>query len=147
MTTTRQARVARGNINRYDNSKLYTLYHAYTRPSTAKERAWNYCIELMEKYNGYGLKVLSYNTFMFTAAFLFTDPAQRGHHLIADIGHPPIDMQRAISVKILAVPLFREQPGYPEDVVDHMCLIHDSSPPVLRKTRLTCEVYHMFKRA
>lgn len=74
MTTTRQTRAARGNINKYDNSKLYTLYHAYTRPSTAKERAWNYCVELMVKYNGYGLKVLSYNTFMFTAAFLFTDP-------------------------------------------------------------------------
>lgn len=25
----------------------------------------------MNKYNGWGLKVLSYNTFMFTAGFLF----------------------------------------------------------------------------
>ena len=27
----------------------------------------------MNKYEGWGLKVLSYNTFMFTAAFLFED--------------------------------------------------------------------------
>ena len=73
MTVNQQKKVARGNINRYENSKDYTLYHAYNKPSTAKTSAWNYCMNLMSKYNGYGLKVISYNTFMFTAGFMFTD--------------------------------------------------------------------------
>lgn len=73
MTVTNQKRVARGNTNRYANSTDYSLYHAYARPSVAKQRAWAYCEELMNKYEGWGLKVLSYNTFMFTAAFLFED--------------------------------------------------------------------------
>lgn len=73
MTVNQQKRTARGNIDRYDNSTNYTLHHAYDRPSYAKERAWKYCLDLMEKFNGYGLKVISYNTFMFTAGFMFTD--------------------------------------------------------------------------
>lgn len=73
MTVNQQKKVARGNINRYSKSDLYTLHHAYGRPSYAKENAWNYCIDLMRKYDGYGLKVISYNTFMFTAGFMFTD--------------------------------------------------------------------------
>ena len=73
MTIAQQKRVARGNINRYKASELYSLNHAYNRPSIRKENAWIYCVNLMIDKCGYGLKVLSYNTFMFTAAFLFRD--------------------------------------------------------------------------
>ena len=40
MTVNQQKKVARGNINRYENSKDYTLYHAYNKPSIAKTSAW-----------------------------------------------------------------------------------------------------------
>ena len=73
MTIAQQKRVARGNINRYKASELYSLNHAYNRPSIRKENAWTYCVNLMIDKCGYGLKVLSYNTFIFTAAFLFRD--------------------------------------------------------------------------
>lgn len=71
--TSYQRRTARNNINRYNYSTDYRLEDVYGRYSSAKARAWNYCVELMKKYNGYGLKVLSSNTFMFTAGFLFED--------------------------------------------------------------------------
>lgn len=73
MTIAQQKRTARGNINRYKASELYSLNHAYKHPSIRKENAWNYCINLMHDKCGRGLKILSYNTFMFTAAFLFRD--------------------------------------------------------------------------
>ena len=73
MTINRQAKVAQGNIDRYNRSDMVTLNHAYARPSTAKENAYWYCRRLMAKLNGWGLKVISYNTFMFTAGFLFKD--------------------------------------------------------------------------
>jgi hypothetical protein len=73
MTIANQKKVAKANRNRYTNSTLYGLYYAYAKPSIAKQNAWNYCVNLMDKYNGYGLRVISYNTFMFTAAFLFLD--------------------------------------------------------------------------
>lgn len=73
MTVTNQKRTARRNINRYKTSELYSLCQAYYRPSAAKRKAWDYCMNLMFEKFGYGLKILSYNTFMFTAAFLFKD--------------------------------------------------------------------------
>lgn len=71
--TNYQRRTATANINRYNNSTDYSLGDVYGRYSAAKAQAWNYCVELMKKYDGYGLKVLSSNTFMFTAGFLFVD--------------------------------------------------------------------------
>lgn len=73
MTKTAMMRTASANKVRYSNSTLYGLYYAYENPSVAKQNAWDYCVNLMDKYNGYGLRVVSYNTFMFTAAFLFLD--------------------------------------------------------------------------
>jgi len=73
MTVANQKRVARGNINKYKVSKLYSLEHAYKCPSARKENAWRYCVNLMHDKCGRGLKILSYNTFMFTAGFLFKD--------------------------------------------------------------------------
>ena len=73
MTIAQQKRTARGNIARYQASDLYSLYYAYNKPSIRKINAWDYCANLMEKFGGFGLKIISYNTFMFTAAFVFDD--------------------------------------------------------------------------
>ena len=53
---------------------LGNLWQAYDRPSQAKENAWNYCETLQAKYNGFGLEVITKNTCVFTAGFLFEDP-------------------------------------------------------------------------
>ena len=64
---------AKANIKAWRNSDMYSLYHAYNDFSANKARAWRYCEELCKKHNGYGLKVISKNTFMFTAGFEFVD--------------------------------------------------------------------------
>jgi hypothetical protein len=69
-----QTLTAQANISKYRTSSDYSLSSVYGRYSDAKARAWRYCEQLCAKHNGWGLKVLSYNTFMFTAGFLFEDP-------------------------------------------------------------------------
>ena len=72
MNNTRE-KIAKANINRYNDSRASELFHVYGKYSTAKARAFDYCRNLMNKLDGWGLKILSYNTFMFTAGFLFVD--------------------------------------------------------------------------
>lgn len=54
----------------YNNSRCYELYHCYDRYSENKCRAMDYCRELEEKYNGHSLKIISYNTSIFTVGFI-----------------------------------------------------------------------------
>lgn len=63
--------IAKGNYEAYLRSEKYSLSDAYDRPSTRKEAAWEYCRNLCAQYEGWGLKVISKNTFIFTAGFLF----------------------------------------------------------------------------
>ena len=72
--TSYQKRTAKNNISRYNRSTAYSLRDVYGRYSYAKEQAFRYCLDLMNKYNGRDLKIISYNTFRFTAAFIFNDP-------------------------------------------------------------------------
>ena len=55
---------------RYLNSDYWTLWHAYTGPSYNKERAWKYCEDLENKYSGFGLRVIGYNSSTFSAGFI-----------------------------------------------------------------------------
>lgn len=73
MNSTYEVKMAKGSIDRYNNSTYTSLNDVYAKHSEKKSNAWEYCRRLMATLNGYGLKVLSYNTFMFTAGFLFTD--------------------------------------------------------------------------
>ena len=54
----------------YKQSSNYSLYDCYNSCSYAKEKAFNYCKELCEKYNGKDLKIISYNTFSFSCGFV-----------------------------------------------------------------------------
>ena len=58
----------------YENSRDYSLDSCYGSYSYAKARAWDYCVNLYQKHNGYGLKVISHNGWVFTAGFTFADP-------------------------------------------------------------------------
>ena len=55
---------------RYQQSSNYTLRDCYGSYSYAKERAFNYCKELCDKYNGTGLKIIGYNTCGFSCGFV-----------------------------------------------------------------------------
>ena len=55
---------------RYLNSRTYTLNQCYTKHSYAKDMAFEYCIDLMRRYDGYGLKIIGYNQMTFSAGFI-----------------------------------------------------------------------------
>lgn len=59
---------------RYQDSTMYWLGDAYPSGySYEKGRAWQYCIDLMHEKGGSGLKVISKNTFQFSAGFEYWD--------------------------------------------------------------------------
>ena len=55
----------------YNKSYLTDIYNAYGKPSFEKVRAWLYCQLCCENRDGYNLKIVSHNTWMFTAGFLY----------------------------------------------------------------------------
>lgn len=59
-----------GIINRYNNSRMYSLSHAYANASSAKEKAWSHCCELLLRYKGSDLKVIGANCHVFSAGFI-----------------------------------------------------------------------------
>lgn len=69
-----QNKVAQAHIQAYDNSHWYYLWDVYSNYSEYKVQAYNRCIDLMNRLNGWGLRILSYNSNVFTVGFLFADP-------------------------------------------------------------------------
>lgn len=59
---------------KYDRATATCLSDVYGKWSKAKENAFDYCQRLMAEYRGWNLKILSANTFMFTAGFEFENP-------------------------------------------------------------------------
>ena len=74
MANSYQTRTAAANYRCYEMSSDYDISDAYTSYSTEKARAWRYCKDLCDRMNGYGLKVIHHNTFIFTAGFESVDP-------------------------------------------------------------------------
>jgi hypothetical protein len=71
--TSANRRTALRHYDAYQRSTSYELYDVYGRCSSAKMKAWDYCKELMYKFNGYGLKIISANGYQFTAGFMFEE--------------------------------------------------------------------------
>lgn len=59
---------------RLTNSRDCRLSDVYDRYSGAKERAYNYCKDMFYSLDGYNFRITSYNTSIFTVAFLFDMP-------------------------------------------------------------------------
>lgn len=64
---------AMGIINSYDNAYVRDLGGCYDTWSSAKQHAFNYCLELMSKLGGFDGRIMSWNTFSFTYGFQFVD--------------------------------------------------------------------------
>lgn len=62
----------------------YNLSDVYKCYSRAKEKAFNYCRELCQKYNGCGLCISSHNSQTFTVMFNFEHP-ETGREMVAKI--------------------------------------------------------------
>ena len=61
---------AQAFINAYNRSSMYDLQDAYGRPSTEKTRADYSCRMMMDNEGGHGYKIISYNTFQFSVAWI-----------------------------------------------------------------------------
>ena len=57
-------------INAYNRSSMYDLQDAYVNPSTDKTRADYNCRMMMQEEGGHGYKIISYNTFQFSVAWI-----------------------------------------------------------------------------
>lgn len=57
----------------YLRSSATSLTDVYGKCSSAKVKAWDYCRDLMVKKNGYDLRIISANGYMFTAGFMFEE--------------------------------------------------------------------------
>lgn len=57
-------------INAYNRSEIFTLNQAYKTPSTRKTRADYNCRLLMQSEGGHGYKIISYNSSVFTVAWI-----------------------------------------------------------------------------
>ena len=66
--------MARANIKKYERSTARTLSDVYKSFSDAKWFAYDYCLNLMDEYDGFDLRIISANTFIFTVGFRFIDP-------------------------------------------------------------------------
>lgn len=64
-------------VDRYNRSDEYELYQAYGSISSAKMKAWEYCKELCYKKTGTGLKIISHNSFQFTAGFTYEENGKK----------------------------------------------------------------------
>lgn len=66
-------RAAKSKICAWRNSTNYSLRQVYTSYSVEKENAWGYCVDMCVRFGGEHLRIISYNRYMFTAGFFYTD--------------------------------------------------------------------------
>lgn len=57
-------------INAYNRSRMYDLRDAYANPSTEKISADHFCRLIMQEEGGHGYKIIFYNTFEFSVAWI-----------------------------------------------------------------------------
>lgn len=69
MTHTKNRQIKRA-FEDWKKATATELWHVYGRFSQAKVNAMEYCKSLMEKHNGYGLRIVSHNLNVFTVGFL-----------------------------------------------------------------------------
>ena len=69
-TMTKRQQAIYNNYRSTTDRFLSDVYGSYSR---AKENAMRYCEDLMRRFNGYGLRIISHNTFTFTVGFMFSD--------------------------------------------------------------------------
>ena len=50
------------------------LYHCYKSPSADKYHAWLRCKQMCDNFNGYYLCITRYNSWTFSAAFIYNHP-------------------------------------------------------------------------
>ena len=59
-----------GAYETWKHSHTTSLDMAYGSYSNRKARAWDYCLDLMQKYNGYSIRILGHNCMTFSVGFV-----------------------------------------------------------------------------
>ena len=72
-TINNNTKKAQAYINAYNRSDIYSLNQAYGKPSTAKTRADYHCRMMMQSEGGHDYKIIGYNGFYFTVAWIAGD--------------------------------------------------------------------------
>lgn len=87
----------RNAYERYMRSTAYSLYDVYDSFSKSKSDAWEYCRKLcMEKRGGW-LKIISANTFQFTAGFEYEENGKRMFMYITKTSDTACEIERSES--------------------------------------------------
>lgn len=73
MTKTQLIKNARRALDLYNVSRETRLEDCYKSYSYAKARAFKSCLNDMEYFNGYGMRIISHNLNVFTCGFMYTD--------------------------------------------------------------------------
>lgn len=74
----------------YKRNGIRELCDVYGSYSRAKMWAWRDCKSEEIEKNGYGLSVLTYNTNVFTAGFIYDSPDGKVFHVITPSNHGEI---------------------------------------------------------
>lgn len=69
----RKTNKARNFIERYERSQEFTLRDCYINHSFEKARAEARCREKMFDMNGFGFKIMGFNSMAFTCGWLYED--------------------------------------------------------------------------
>lgn len=73
----KECKIALSKFNDWYYSSAKELYQVYGSYSQAKENAMNYCKEMMKKYEGYDLRIISHNSNVFSVGFIFKDDGKK----------------------------------------------------------------------
>ena len=69
-TINNNTKKAQAYIDAYNRSSIFDIREAYVKPSTEKTSADYTCRMMMQEEGGHGYKIISYNTFQFSAAWI-----------------------------------------------------------------------------
>lgn len=69
-------------LSRYISSNKRTLSDCYSTYSNEKFSALQYCYELMDKYDGYDMRIIGHNTSTFSVGFIGTIAGQKAFFYI-----------------------------------------------------------------
>lgn len=75
-TSRRHQTIARQNAEYAYNNRRWTygdIFEAYSKPSTAKVRAWEYCKQLCKEVNGHDIIISARGCQTFSVCFKFED--------------------------------------------------------------------------
>ena len=69
ITINKNTKKGRYFIYAYNYSQIYDIYEAYSRPSSAKVQAYEYCCRMCQQENGEDFRIISAGCQFFSAAW------------------------------------------------------------------------------